>query len=306
MKAENDDAVTTSQVTTDICPNCGSPTPANYCPNCGQRAGTRRITVGQLIREFVDDQLALNSALPHTLRALIRPGMLTQEYIDGRIARYIPPFRLYLLASFLFFFGLAVFGRGELNIGATSTANPPAAADSVAAVDSAAAAIALAGREEADSTLTRIARFFGVDARPRLERLSQYSSDELSRMVQRDFMERIPVAVFLLVPIFAAVLGLLQFGRGRLYVEHFIFALHVHAFVFLLLTLRMPLRGVPVLPGALMLLVPLYLVLAMRRFYRQGWLVTSAKAFLLATLYGVTLIVVLVATVIVSLLMLSG
>ena len=90
------------------CLNCGTHVYGHYCANCGQRADTKLHTIGHLLRDTLEDQLSVNSALPRTLRALfLHPGMLTTEYSAGRIVRYIAPFRLYLIASILFFLVLA-------------------------------------------------------------------------------------------------------------------------------------------------------------------------------------------------------
>ena len=90
------------------CLNCGTNVYGHYCANCGQRADTQLHTIGHLLRDTLEDQLSVNSALPRTLRALfLHPGLLTTEYSAGRIVRYIAPFRLYLIASILFFLVLA-------------------------------------------------------------------------------------------------------------------------------------------------------------------------------------------------------
>ncbi|MBW3629148.1 MAG: DUF3667 domain-containing protein [Gemmatimonadetes bacterium] len=53
--------------------------------------------------EGIQDQLSLGAELPVTLAALLfRPGHLTREYLAGRIVRYAPPLRLYLVASLAF------------------------------------------------------------------------------------------------------------------------------------------------------------------------------------------------------------
>jgi hypothetical protein len=48
--------------------------------------------------------LHLDSRVWRTVRLLVRkPGELTREFIAGRHQQYIPPFRLYLAISILFF-----------------------------------------------------------------------------------------------------------------------------------------------------------------------------------------------------------
>ena len=69
-----------------------------YCPRCGQRNAERLASLGSRVRDALTDELSLEARLPRTLGALLfRPGFLTREYFAGRIARYVLPFRLYLL-----------------------------------------------------------------------------------------------------------------------------------------------------------------------------------------------------------------
>jgi len=86
------------------CLNCGSRLKGQYCGRCGQRSRSRLISIWQLLREAFGDLLELDSRLWQTLGPLLlRPGQLTRDYLQGRRARYMPPFRTYLVLSVLFF-----------------------------------------------------------------------------------------------------------------------------------------------------------------------------------------------------------
>jgi hypothetical protein len=105
------------------CPGCGSPATGPYCANCGQRQGERVLSVRALLRDVLEDQFSVNSALPRTLRALFfRPGLLTADYLRLRISPYVPPFRLYLVVSLLFFIVLAFRAAQPLEITAEDRA----------------------------------------------------------------------------------------------------------------------------------------------------------------------------------------
>ena len=57
-----------------------------------------------------------DSRLWRTLAALLlRPGYLTREFLAGRRARYLPPVRLYLVISLVFFLW-ASSGHGKLRV----------------------------------------------------------------------------------------------------------------------------------------------------------------------------------------------
>ncbi len=86
------------------CLNCGTQLRGQYCGPCGQRSRNRLISIWQLLQEAFGDLLALDSRLWRTvLPLLVRPGQLTRDYLEGRRARYMPPFRTYLVLSVIFF-----------------------------------------------------------------------------------------------------------------------------------------------------------------------------------------------------------
>jgi hypothetical protein len=98
------------------CLNCGQVLHGQYCGICGQRSSSRLISLWGLIAEGLGDLLDMDSRLWRTLRALlVRPGYLTAEYLEGRRARFMPPFRMYLAFSLLFFL-TAFFGMDDIQV----------------------------------------------------------------------------------------------------------------------------------------------------------------------------------------------
>ncbi|MDG2177116.1 MAG: DUF3667 domain-containing protein [Gammaproteobacteria bacterium] len=81
----------------------------SYCPQCGQKSDTHILAFRELLAEFADDLLNMDSRLWRTLGPLvIHPGKLTNEFIAGKRMYYLPPFRLYLILSLLFFLFLMI------------------------------------------------------------------------------------------------------------------------------------------------------------------------------------------------------
>jgi hypothetical protein len=84
-----------------------------------------------------------------------------------------------------------------------------------------------------------------------------------------------------LVALMSGVLTLLYWRRRRYYVEHFIFLLHQHTGIFLLLTASLFVNQFYRLPKwfwvCLITWIVLSPLLAMHRYYSQGWLKTFAK-----------------------------
>ena len=62
------------------------------------------ISLWALLKEAFGDLFELDSRLWRTLLPLaLKPGRLTRDYLNGRRARYMPPFRMYLVLSLAFF-----------------------------------------------------------------------------------------------------------------------------------------------------------------------------------------------------------
>jgi hypothetical protein len=86
------------------CENCGAPLSGEYCAACGQRHEPHVHSLGHFAGEAFESITHADSRLWRTLGYLLaKPGRLTREFFDGRRARFMPPFRLYLVISLLFF-----------------------------------------------------------------------------------------------------------------------------------------------------------------------------------------------------------
>lgn len=105
----------------------------------------------------------------------------------------------------------------------------------------------------------------------------------------------LPATLFVLLPLFALLLKLAYLLKRRLYMEHLIVALHSHAFLCLALLLSIVLdalsesvswlRWLGAVETALFVWMPLYLLLMQKRVYRQGWVMTLLKFFVIGVVY---------------------
>jgi hypothetical protein len=104
----------------------------------------------------------------------------------------------------------------------------------------------------------------------------------LERFRER-FHHTVSYAMFLALPIFAALLALAYRRRRMYYGEHLVFALHVHSFWFLLGLVFLFTPGLSAyLPAAF----GLYGLWAMKRVYGGRWSFTALRGLLLAVLYS--------------------
>lgn len=358
----------------ELCLNCGSTLSGQYCGNCGQRAQTRLISIWQLLREAFGDLLELDSRLWRTLIPLtIRPGKLTRDYLEGRRARFMPPFRTYLVLSIVFFlvaffdpkeeFGF-FFGDDDDDVaeaqveenseaqeireevmrelvaeGVLTAAQAGIQRLPIAPPDVRSDLETPGDTEEAANEAEEDVDVFNIDIGdgetgsaddcddidmedwpPWLE--SRLTPERVKIMCERviaddgkawgsKLLENIPAALIALLPLMALVLKALYPLSKRYYVEHVLFVVHYHAFFFLILSLQIvfgrliAFLGLPgfisgISTAAVSIYIPVYLAMAMRRVYGQGWLSTISKYFILFIAYMIGMAGILAITALIA------
>ena len=107
------------------CPNCDFVFAAaeNFCPNCGQQNHALDLSFGHVAEEVVEGLFHFDGKVFRTLRLLLfAPGELTLRFWQGKRVAFVPPVRLYVFISFLFFLLLSLAmhapeGHGARTIG---------------------------------------------------------------------------------------------------------------------------------------------------------------------------------------------
>jgi hypothetical protein len=80
------------------CANCETPLQGTYCYNCGQLAEDFHRNSWHLLVEAVESLLHLDGRLFNTLPKLARrPGQLTRDFLNGKRASQVQPFRMFLV-----------------------------------------------------------------------------------------------------------------------------------------------------------------------------------------------------------------
>ncbi|MBK7012472.1 MAG: DUF3667 domain-containing protein [Xanthomonadales bacterium] len=89
------------------CPNCGAPAHGPYCYACGQSEKGMIRHLSEVMSDLADIVFNVDSRIFRSLWDLyFRPGYLTTEYVAGRRARYVTPFRLFFFLSIIAFFSM--------------------------------------------------------------------------------------------------------------------------------------------------------------------------------------------------------
>ncbi|HEX9104694.1 MAG TPA: DUF3667 domain-containing protein, partial [Polyangia bacterium] len=193
------------------CLNCGTQVATRFCAACGQENTNYRVSLARLLGDLFEELFQLESRLWRTLWMLFRhPGALTREYNAGRRVRYTTPLRLYLTASVAYFFIAAVV--------------PPRVGDARQV------RVQLSEHDVDIDELPPPKNWVDQRIRERLGVIKKLDPKEVSARARALLVNNTPKVMAVLLPLFALLL--MMFFWGHFYVEHLVFALHVHAFAF--------------------------------------------------------------------------
>ncbi len=289
-----------------------------FCAQCGQETVIEVLRLKDFSHEYFQHFVTLESRLWRTLWTLVRyPGKLTTEFLAGRRRRYVRPLPLYVSLSFVLFLAMSFspprfIQLDELKDPDTHQAILPVDADGKSvpvfqySVDSAAPAPDSTKQVLPELHELEVKLGLPVWLKPVFKRYydtaKRWNNDpqgELKRFAPV-FQSKLPYAAFALVPLFAVTTRLLYRKRQRLYAEHFLFALHLHALVFLTLLVATVVGGdtlAPVLYFGWMA----YLMIALRHWMGGRWWPQALRAWAAVTVYSVCLILVLIMTMVLTL-----
>ena len=277
------------------CLNCGHPFAEQrlaYCPACGQDTALKPPRISEFIQQFGGAYFSTEGALWRTLKLLLfKPGELTAQYLVGRRRHYVLPLRLLLSVTVVMLLVLRVssmldFAPVDDPEVAQALPDKPRSVQLELGVGS-------AGLDEG---------VFYCDSLPqwlcrRLQR--KLDVDTRAMMLQmRAVTDRVAgnagAVMCALMPVFAFGLRCVYFNRGLRYTEHLVFALHLHAYWFVVIAFMM--LGYEPLVLAGLVAIPVYGLLAMRRVYGGRWLPLLLRAAVLgaahAALVGATVVLV--------------
>jgi hypothetical protein len=302
------------------CPNCNELLWGQYCASCGQRARVRMITFWELLKDAGDLLASLDSRIWRTLGLLMfRPGRLTLDYLQGKRARFVPPMRLFIATTLVFFFIATLNARfdfgpdSDLVIGAgdgwSDAVEQEAAEPDPADPASPQPKVQVGGMNfdnacnvDYSGVPDWLARLLPAE---RAVEICERITLDRGRSFLRAVLANIPAMMFFFLPLMGLVMKLAYPLSGKYYAEHLLFLVHYHSFFFLLNIFVIGMRwGVEaVSPGfgplgamtaAAYFYIPIYLFRAMQRVYGQGVLATSFKYALISFAYLFALVVTFV------------
>ena len=261
-----------------------------------------------------------------------RPWKLTIDFLSGKRVRHMHPLRVYLLISIVFFFGVHELAKqANLNPRTHRDLTPEERAKVDSKLSKLPADIQAEVKKEIDksakpkseSKAAEDDRGFlevGTDkddanASPFEKWLNRRAKEKIgehgvnAKVFFLALVSNLPAMMLCCIPLFAFVLKFLYLFRRVFYIDHLIYALHIHAFAYLAILLigfiSAGLRHVaPALSGwimaALIVTVVVQLLFSIRRVYRQGWFMSIFKFLFGGVIYLFVLCLALAGTVLVT------
>jgi hypothetical protein len=318
----------------------------HWCSQCGQPAIDYRRSFRHVFVDALDSFLNWDSKFFATIGLLIaKPWRLTNDFLAGKRVSYVHPLRLYLLASILFFLAvnygaksihlkpgnISPKDRAELESELKNEDLPPIARASIekALKQQSPAPSPTARPDQQTSPLP--ATTPEDDSGPLIQMGSKKPSTPFEKWVETRAKEKIgehgskaelfvqtvisnlPYMMLCCIPLFALVLKILYVRRRIFYIDHLVYALHIHSFAYMgtiligLITIGLN-HAVPhVLGGPIVRILwvafAVQILLSIRRVYRQGWFFSIFKFFAGGFVYLVVLSIALAATFFVTLVM---
>jgi hypothetical protein len=308
------------------CENCGAELTGPYCAKCGQAAIDYHRSFGAVMADAADAFFNVDARILTTFGlVLVKPWRLTNEFLAGRRQRYVHPLRVYLMASLTFFLvikSLEHFGpprKGEppivIDHGSSKASGSPGASPRSTASPSPRSTARPSPANESGLSIK-------VDDDQAKSKLGKWLKARVEEKIGpggsrgdlflKALIDNLPYMVLCSIPLFAMVLKILYLWKRRYYIEHLVFALHTHAFVFLstvviigigfLLNWKVP-GLTPVVCTFLGFAVLIELLVSVRRVYRQNWFATLFKFAFGSLIYYCLLTIAFVVTAIVTVLL---
>ena len=204
------------------CLNCGARLTGAFCAECGQKVLRTNPTVMDVARAVAEELTDLDGKFPRSMQALLtKPGLLTEDWLAGRRARWWSPVRLYLVISALYFLSGPVIER------LTGVTQKQIATVTVTD-ESVSGGMRLTPEAEAEILSSELGRrVFEMVGRERMNRIIANPA-----AVNDAIAGALPKAMFVLLPLFAFLTWLAWYGGGMRFPAHLYFALHLHAAMF--------------------------------------------------------------------------
>lgn len=254
------------------CPSCKHNFKGRFCPNCGEKITNKNYSFKEFLSNVLEGFYNFDTKFFKSLKLLIvKPGFLTSEFLQGRRVNYLKPFQLFLIINIVMVFFSSLFLAENLLVSSYRT-----------------------------HTNMMFYSNFAVNLTEHAHIERGVEKEEYVKQFNNRLNNYSQTLIFILIPLFAIFMKMLFLDRY--YFEHLIYSTHLLAyflfffgfmvtpFVLVLDLLYQNLfnshiGNVDGFVGPLFLIVMgSYFVFSVKRVYRNNWLFTIVKSFILLIL----------------------
>lgn len=317
------------------CPNCKHTFAEgeNYCPGCGQENHIPNQPLKHYILELIESLLHLDSKFFFTVSTLLtKPGQVTRDYCDNKRARFMPPIRLYVFTSFVFFLILQFETRSKIEEPSPELNVPPPQLTDTLFNSNDSTPLPLSSDNDKiseinifkfsltqedlktlkHSTPAQIDSFLICEQatpnyfnRRLIAQIIRWNEQnfQLLENFKTKILKFSSASLFFLMPVFALILYLLYWKRKKNYYEFLIFSIHYHILVFIVISILFVLQELFDLNAIWTVFtvfgIYLYLWISLKNHFGQSKL----KSFFVSFLAGLIYQIVVLSTLMVVLLL---
>lgn len=279
------------------CKNCETQYIGNYCPECGQSSENYDKPFRFIIADFAGNIFSFDTRLWSTIRAVLTsPGQMAMDIMNGKRARYVPPFRLYVFVSF-FFFLLINYSINKINESDELSVKQE---EMLLDISNDSTGISEpTGIQEKKSDIVFKNKKVSIDHV--MDNFEMYFSK---------LLQWFSYSLFLLMPFYAFLLWIFFRKTYKYYLGHLLLAINQHVFTFILLS-------IVVLIGQffpfktwypevyLLWFLPVYYLLGIRKMYQRKWSTSIMRFSVVVSIYMMLTFLILLTLTIYTLYALS-
>ena len=261
-----------------------------FCPHCGQKTNDE-LTIGVLFYNTISNYFSFDARFFKSFIPLMfKPGYLAKEFIKGKRLLFLHPAQMYLFVAVIFFFIFNFYVRESREVLDKNMQDVLASrtekikeTDTISSKDS-------LNVEALLKPLKENSKILGLDedAINAIDSLSAIKVPKTMGLGQiyQTFIDSIPLAMFFLLPIFAFLLKLFFYRKGR-YSHHLVFSFYYFSFLFTVFSIVFAVnRWIIDIPDWIDVIIALstffYLLFAIIKFYGQNWFLSILKSGLVS------------------------
>jgi len=234
------------------CTNCGAALTGKFCSNCGQKKfSPHDLTISKFILNFFEDFFKFDSNVFRTIRYLLfSPGFLSGEYVQGKIASYVKPLKLFVFTCIIVVFLSQYVAKNDYSF-------------------------ALDDLDFMQNNIEQVMTKKNITKEIFIEKFNS------------NYLSKLPFYSLLVVVVFTLILALVFIRQKRVIAEHLVFSLHFFtaSLIFSLIDSTLS-KFTDLTFYFFVFIVPLiYLFLAIKYFYRNKTLISLLTTFFLYIVY---------------------